>query len=266
MSRLKTLLICHKDEQLNREALAAWLYSLRDLVGIVELSELPARKKKRIQREVERVGYLRFLDVLAFRLFYKLRLRAGDRAWEQDLCRRLVARYGAVPESVPILRTASPNSKEAEQFIREAAPDIMIARCKVLLAERIFTLPSVATLVMHPGICPEYRNAHGCFWALANEDTERVGMTLLKIDKGVDTGPVYGYFGCDYDEIGESHIVIQNRVLFDNLDAIGQRIKEIVEGTARPVDTTGRKSAMWGQPWLTRYLEWKRRARRKKQV
>jgi len=36
---------------------------------------------------------------------------------------------------------------------------------------------------MHPGICPEYRNSHGCFWALANDDPERVGVTLLQIDK-----------------------------------------------------------------------------------
>ena len=262
---MKILLICHKDEQLNREGLAAWLYSLSDLVGVVELSERPSRIMKRIHRELERIGYLRFLDVLAFRLFYKLCLRARDRAWEQDLSSRLLARYGAVPQRVPVLRTASPNSKEAEQFIRHAEPDFVIARCKTLLAERIFTLPSVATLVMHPGICPEYRNAHGCFWALANRDLERVGMTLLKIDKGVDTGSVYGYFSCDYDEVGESHVVIQHRVVFDNLDAIQKRIEEIFQGIARPLNTTGRKSAMWGQPWMTRYLEWKRRARHKNQ-
>jgi hypothetical protein len=261
---MKTLLICHKDDELNRQALAAWLASFSDLAGIVELVERPARMRKRVQREIERIGSLRFLDVLAFRLFYKLRLSAGDRLWEQNLSRRLLARYGTVPESVPVLETISPNSPEAERFIRDAAPDITIARCKTLLAERIFTLPRIATLVMHPGVCPEYRNAHGCFWALANDDLNRVGMTLLKIDKGVDTGPVYGYFGCDYDEVGESHIVIQHRVVFDNLDAIRQKVEEIFKGTAKPLDTTGRKSAVWGQPWMTRYIEWKRRAGRKK--
>jgi hypothetical protein len=30
----------------------------------------------------------------------------------------------------------------------------MIARCKTLLAGRIFTIPTVGTFVMHPGICP----------------------------------------------------------------------------------------------------------------
>ena len=77
---------------------------------------------------------------------------------------------------------------------------------------------------MHPGVCPEYRNAHGCFWALANGDAERVGMTLLKVDAGVDTGPVYGYYGCRYDESRDSHVVIQSRVVFDNLDTLRAKL------------------------------------------
>ena len=114
---------------------------------------------------------------------------------------------------------------------------------------------------MHPGICPEYRNAHGCFWALANNDRERVGMTLLRIDRGVDTGPVLGHFYCKYDERSESHIVIQHRTVFDNLDAVAKRLIEIHEGRAVTMETSGRNSAAWGQPWLTRYFHWKLEAR-----
>jgi hypothetical protein len=87
-------------------------------------------------------------------------------------------------------------------------------------------------------------------------------MTLLRVDSGVDTGPVYGYYRYSYDEITESHAIIQSRVVFDNLDALRQKFEEILAGTAKPVDTLGRKSQAWGQPWLTSYLRWKRQARR----
>ena len=83
---------------------------------------------------------------------------------------------------------------------------------------------SAGTFVLHPGICPEYRNAHGCFWALANRDLDRVGMTLLRVDAGIDTGPVYLHGTCDYDEVRDSHIVIQHRAVVDNLDAIGRTL------------------------------------------
>ena len=164
--------------------------------------------------------------------------------------------------TAPVLSTDSPNSKEAERFLVDVAPDVVIARCRTLLDERIFSLASTGTFVLHPGVTPEYRNSHGCFWALANRDLERVGMTLLRIDAGVDTGPVYGYYTYDYDERRESHVVIQKRMVLENLDAVGEKLLAVHSGEAVPLDTAGRESGAWGQPWLTKYLRWKLAARR----
>jgi len=259
---VRTVIICHADDPLNRHSLARWLASFSDYRGAVVIAERGRRGRQRIRRELQRVGLLRFFDVLAFRLYYRIFLAAADRKWEQERMDELSRRYPPIQPPPPECLTESPNSAEAQRFIQLAQPDIAIARCKTLLAERIFTIPRIGTFVMHPGICPEYRNSHGCFWALARRDLDRVGMTLLRIDKGVDTGPVYGYFRCEYDERRESHIVIQNRTVFDNLDAIRDTLLRIGAELAQPVDTGGRESRSWGQPWLTAYLEWKRAARR----
>lgn len=157
---------------------------------------------------------------------------------------------------------SDPNGPEVEAFVRNASPDLTIARCRTLLDERIFSLASSGTFVMHPGITPEYRNSYGCFWALANRDLDLVGMTLLRIDVGVDTGPVYGYYTYDYDERSESHIVIQKRMVLENLDPVRDKLLAMHRGEAAPLDTSGRRSAAWGQPWLTKYLRWKRVAGR----
>jgi hypothetical protein len=259
---VKTLLICHADAPLDREGLARWLASFSDFVGMIVLHEDRSKLVARSKREIKRVGRLRFLDVVAFRLYYKLMLARKDAEAEGRMLEALRERFPALPADLPVLHTASPNSPEAERFLTEHQPDVMIARCKVILKERIFTIPTRGTFVMHPGICPEYRTAHGCFWALAEGDTTRVGMTLLQIDKGVDTGPVYGFFSYPYDERRESHIVIQARTVLDNLDAIRDKLIEIADGRATPLDVRGHGSAVWGQPWLTKYVAWKRRARR----
>ena len=260
---MKTLLICHDGAILDQQGLPRWLASFSNLVGIILLRETPHRMLRRIRREVERVGAIRFLDVLAFRLYYKLFLAAQDLRWEEQQLRRMSHVYPEVSQEVPVLYTHSPNTPEAERFIKELAPDMMLARCKTLLKENIFSLPSKGTYVMHPGICPEYRNAHGCFWALANDDLEKVGMTLLRIDKGVDTGPTYGYYRYKYDEVNESHIVIQHRVVHENLVDLKNKLIEICNALAIPLNVSGRSSATWGQPWLTSYLKWKSRARRR---
>src|SRR5215472_3470417 len=206
---MRTLLICHEEEKLNRIALPRWLASFSTLVGIIVLRESKRQKRRRIEREAKRVGFLRFLDVIAFRLYYTVFLSRKDRRWEEAMLASLCRQFPGLPAFTPLFVSTSPNTPDACDFIRRAAPDLMIARCKLILKEEVFSIPPDGTFVMHPGICPEYRNSHGCFWALANDDINRVGMTLLRIDRGVDTGLVFGYYYCRYDERTESHVVIQ---------------------------------------------------------
>jgi hypothetical protein len=260
----RTVLICHDDAPLDRYGLARWLAAFTDLAGVVVIREPNARFWKRVKRETRRVGLLRSLDVFLFQLYYRLFLATSDEEWQEAMLRKLEARYDDLPPSVRLLEVPSPNSSETEAFLGDIQPDIILARCKSILNKRIFTKARVGTFVMHPGICPEYRNAHGCFWALANRDTANVGMTLLKIDAGVDTGPVFGYYRYDYDELAESHFVIQNRIVLDNLDSLETKFRQILAGTATTIDTRGRKSQAWGQPWFTRYVQWKRTAKRER--
>src|SRR3954469_7715367 len=254
---MRTLLICHEDAALDREGLARWLGSFSTFTGTVVIREPGGGLRRRIAREVRRVGWWRFLDVLAFRAFHCLRHAAGDREWERQELDRLRASYPRRPDAAEVI-VATPNAVEAQRFIADRKPDLVIARCKSLLNERIFGIPPLGTFVMHPGICPEYRNAHGCFWAMANGDFDNVGMTLLRIDRGVDTGPVFGHFRVDADP-AQSHVVVQHRSVLEHLDAVRDTLLDIERGTAASVDVTGRHSAAWGQPWLSAALKMRRR-------
>ena len=79
--------------------------------------------------------------------------------------------------------------------------------------------------------------------------------------RGVDTGPVYGYYSTSFDERRESHVVIQLRSVYDNFDRISEDLAVCTSGSAVPIDVSGRKSAAWGQPRLSDYLRWKWAAR-----
>jgi hypothetical protein len=255
------VLICHAESRLNREALPRWLASFSDLAGIVLIEETSAPMRARVQREIARVGLWRFLDVLAFRVYYGIRFARRDARWLVSQIEQLTRHYSEPPPFETLL-TPNPNSVDVEEFLKRLSPDVVIARCKWILQERIFTIPTAGTYVLHPGVCPEYRNAHGAFWALAGRDLNKVGLTLLRTNKGVDTGPVYGYFTYAFDEVRESHIVIMSRLVLENLDAIRNTLLDVLAGRVHAIDTRARPSAAWGQPWLTSYLKWKWRARR----
>jgi methionyl-tRNA formyltransferase len=202
------------------------------------------------------------LDVLAFRAYYRAVLAPGDAAWRAAAVARLEAAYPAELDAIPRLVVGDPNSHDVAAFLRQVAPDLMIARCRVLLKPSVFAVPRLGTYVLHPGICPEYRNAHGCFWALARRDLDRVGMTLLRIDEGVDTGPIYLHASCAFDECAESHVVIQERVVLENLGRIARVLTDLHHGEVTLIPVAGRASAVWGHPRLSAYLRWKHAAKR----
>jgi methionyl-tRNA formyltransferase len=259
------VLICHEQDPLDTEGLASWLASSLRLAGLIIIRDPRSRLWRASKREIRRVGWLRFLDVVAYRAFAKLRLARRDQAWKAAEIARLQRRYPADLVSVPRIVVTSPNSNEAREFLEPLRPDLAIARCKIILKQSIFGIPRVGTFVLHPGICPEYRNAHGCFWALTRRDFERVGMTLLRVDPGIDTGPIFLHGTYDFDEVDESHSVIQYRTVTENLDTIANILTALCRGEqVTPVAVEGRESAVWGQPQLTAYLRWKWQARRRR--
>lgn len=237
-----------------------WLDSFTELAGILVIREKAGSRWQKLKRSISRDGVLATLDLLAFRLYQRAFLAKTDQAFAESVKSEMQSRFPAPLSGIPILEVRSPNSPDAAEFLRIANCDIALACCKHILKPEIFEIPRHGTFVMHPGICPEYRNAHGCFWAMVNGDLSRVGMTLLKVDKGIDTGPVLAHFTAPYDEARETPLMIQRRMTYGNLDRVAESIQAFVAGNLKPVDTRGRQSAIWGQPTLTAYWKWKQAA------
>lgn len=255
---MKTILICHENELINRWAIAAWLHSFSNLVAIVSIVDKKQHFLKRAQREIKRVGIFRFLDVIAFRLFHKLFNAKHDKHKTQSILDDCKAKYPVLDwKTIPILQVENPNAPEVEKLFAELQADIILARCKFILKESIFSKAKLGTFVLHPGQCPEYRNAHGCFWAIVNKDYAAVQATLLKIDKGIDTGPVFAYYSYDYNPQKESYAVIQEKVVTENLNQIRKDLQAIYNGAMQPQQRPPRFSKVWGQPWLSKYLRWR---------
>lgn len=256
------VLLCQHDEAIDLDGLSAWIAASMRLAGVIVIHDDHRKRWRALRAEYRRSGVLGVIDAVAFRLLYALTQAPGDRRWVEAAIGRLRTAYPGSTTAVPRLDVANPNSDEARTFLARCQPDLAIARCRHLLGPATFTIPTHGTFVLHPGICPEYRNAHGCFWALTRRDLARVGMTLLRVDSGIDTGTVYLHASCPIDERRESHRVLQYRVVLENLDLIARTLTNIVRGACEAVPTTGRLSAVWGQPRLTAYLAWKRAARR----
>jgi len=82
--------------------------------------------------------------------------------------------------------------KDAE--VRDAylglKPDLVIlAFVTDIIPESLLDIPSIGTICYHPSLLPRHRGASGINWAVIMGDT-RTGLTILWVDKGIDTGPI----------------------------------------------------------------------------
>jgi methionyl-tRNA formyltransferase len=256
----KTVLLRHQDSQFDKEVIGRWLAAETKMMAEIVIESDRWQQVRTLQHEYRRSGLTGLADALAFWLHYNINLSDKEEEKIESLTQDAINQY---PESqIERHVVEDPNSKRTVSLLRELEPDVMLARCKFLLDGEVFAEPTNGTFVLHPGICPEYRNQHGCFWAMTNGDDQNVGYTLLQIDKGIDTGRIFAQNGATFNPQKDEHIYIQLKTVKDNLDEIGETLKRVHRGKATPMDRTGRPSAIWGMPKLSAWLTWKRRVKK----
>ena len=96
----------------------------------------------------------------------------------------------AVELGLPILQ---PEKARHEGFVNELrgfAPDLIaVAAFGQILPASILDLPPHGCLNVHTSLLPRYRGAAPIQWAILNDDSE-TGVTIMKMDVGLDTGPI----------------------------------------------------------------------------
>ncbi len=80
-------------------------------------------------------------------------------------------------------------SAEALDFFATIAPDcVVIIAYGQIVPQRLIDIPRLGWINLHGSLLPKYRGAAPMQWAIANGE-ERTGLTTMKIDAGLDTGP-----------------------------------------------------------------------------
>ncbi len=91
------------------------------------------------------------------------------------------------------LSVLQPERARHETFIsqlRELKPDLIaVAAFGQILPESILNLPPHGCLNVHTSLLPKYRGAAPIQWAILNDEPE-TGVTIMKMDAGLDTGDV----------------------------------------------------------------------------
>ena len=139
---------------------------------------------------------------------------------------------------IPCYQPEKLKTQEMYDILTAIAPDffVTIAYGKIL-RQAFLDIPRIAPLNLHASLLPKYRGAAPVQWAIINGETE-TGVCLMKMDAGMDTGPVYATRKTEIstDETPET--------LFEKLSKISSEILidhifEIASGKLQPQPQSG---------------------------
>lgn len=136
---------------------------------------------------------------------------------------------------VPFVRVPSVNDPEYLAHLRELAPDlVVVVSFGQLLKEELLELPRLGCLNVHASLLPKYRGASPIVSAILNGET-RTGVSFMRMEKGLDTGPVYSRLEL---EIGSRMTAPELEQALAELagERIGGCIRDLAAGVLSPVE------------------------------
>lgn len=146
----------------------------------------------------------------------------------------------------------SVNDEHCRQLLKQYKPDIVIVNGTRIISKATLQSVDAAFINIHAGITPQYRGAHGGYWALYNNDNRNFGTTIHLIDAGIDTGAVLKHVFAQpgNDDNFTTYPIIQ---VAEGIKALPQVIIDFIDGRV-PVSNNVEKGKMYYQPTIWQYL------------
>ncbi|HEY47226.1 MAG: hypothetical protein AMJ88_00455 [Anaerolineae bacterium SM23_ 63] len=149
--------------------------------------------------------------------------------------RQSVVKVWSSEHALPIMQPRRIRNPEAIEQLKDWTPDlIVVAAFGQILPEEVLELPEWGCLNVHASLLPRWRGAAPIQASIFHGDTE-TGITIMKMDAGLDTGPVLTQCSTPIDpqETGGQ--------LADRLSKIGAKllietIPSYLEGSIKPIE------------------------------
>jgi len=132
---------------------------------------------------------------------------------------------------------------EIKEKIALLQPDlILVIAYAQLIPEEILSLPKFGCLNLHASLLPKYRGSAVIPAAILNGD-ETTGLSLIKMDKGLDTGPIIGQISVKigrHDTAGELYDKLLSQI---SVNFLIETIKAYLDGKISPRPQDGQPAS-----------------------
>ncbi len=152
------------------------------LVNTIVIEKGVKAKGEKLKRFFEKTNIFRIplllIDILAIYIYSKvttleMRKKLGEYEYPLDKIK---------------LTVDDANDKVCFDFIKRQKPQIIFIYGTSILKKEFLDRIKAPILNIHSGILPKYRNVHSDFWAFLNKDFDNIGVSIIYLDSGIDSG------------------------------------------------------------------------------
>ncbi|MGE3319320.1 MAG: methionyl-tRNA formyltransferase [Candidatus Berkiella sp.] len=134
----------------------------------------------------------------------------------------------ALQHQLPIEQPLSLKNEEAQKTLASYQADVMIvAAYGLILPEAVLNLPRYGCINVHASLLPRWRGASPIQQAILAGDKE-TGITLMRMDKGLDTGNILATGRLEIDA-KETSQTLHDRLAIQGAKMLYHILEEIVE-------------------------------------
>ncbi len=131
------------------------------------------------------------------------------------------------------------NHPDVPKLARELQPDLVCVFGTSLIRGELLDAGRLGIVNLHGGLSPEYRGADCTFWALYNDEPDKVGCTLHYIDAGIDTGRLIAHVSPEVGA-GDTELILFWRAVRDSAEVYAEAVERIARGEALGAPQPGR--------------------------
>lgn len=206
-----------------------------------------------LKRRLRKLGWRTLLGQIVFAkcLIPLLRWEASRRRAD------ILLQYELDETPIPVehvIDVRSVNDVETVTLLQKLSPQVIVVNGTRILEEQLLRATSAVFLNAHVGITPLYRGVHGGYWALASGDPQHFGVTIHKIDKGIDTGEIVAQASIKPDAADNfsTYPLLQIAIAIPLLKRV---LRDAISGKLETMPVPRGKSRLWSHPTVFQYLK-----------
>jgi len=141
----------------------------------------------------------------------------------------------ASQQNIPVFQPAKLKTPEAFEELSQLEPDvIVVAAYGQILRQNVLDLPPFGCINVHASYLPRWRGAAPIQAAILAGD-ESTGISIIKMDAGIDTGPILAMLKVPIDAM-ETAKTLEKKLATAGSELIIKTLPQYLEGRILPVD------------------------------